>query len=97
MIRFPDNLVTAVAISRVIALQIKVRIYFDIMVLRTDSLVLIIYVHMLVPSTYSSGGTTYHGSITKRGSKYLLWIMLECVHVHIGTNKNSNMTQFYTG
>ena len=31
IIRFPDNLVTAVAISRVIALQIKVRIYFDIM------------------------------------------------------------------
>ena len=22
--------------------------------------------------------------------------MLECVHVHIGTNKNSNITQFYT-
>ena len=25
----------------------------------------------LVPSTHSSGGITYHGSITKRGSKYL--------------------------
>jgi len=50
----------------------------------------------LVPSTYSSGGTTYHGSITKRRGKHLLWIMLECVHVHIGTNKNSNITQFYT-
>ena len=32
----------------------------------------------LVPSTHSSGGITYHGSITKRGSKYLRWIMLEC-------------------
>lgn len=50
----------------------------------------------LIPSTHSSGGITYHGSITKRGSKYLRWIMLECVHVHIRTNKNSNISQFYT-
>jgi transposase len=51
----------------------------------------------LIPSTHSSGGTTYHGSITKRGSKYLRWIMLECVHVHIRSNKNSNnISQFYT-
>jgi transposase len=49
----------------------------------------------LVPSTYSSGGITYHGSITKRGSKYLRWIMLECARAHIRTNKNSNITQFY--
>jgi transposase len=41
----------------------------------------------LIPSTHSSGGITYHGSITKRGSKYLRWIMLECVHVHIRTKK----------
>jgi hypothetical protein len=34
---------------------------------------------------------TYHGSITKKGSKYLRWIMLECGHVHIRTNKNSNV------
>jgi transposase len=50
----------------------------------------------LIPSTHSSGEITYHGSITKRGSKYLRWIMLECVHVHIRTNKNSNISQFYT-
>jgi transposase len=43
----------------------------------------------LVPSTHSSGGITYHGSITKRGSKYLRWIMLECAHAHIRTNKKS--------
>jgi transposase len=49
----------------------------------------------LVPSTYSSGGITYHGSITKRGSKYLRWIMLECARAHIRTNKKSNITQFY--
>ena len=49
----------------------------------------------LIPSTRSSGGITYHGSITKTGSKYLRWIMLECLHAHIRNEKNSNVTQFY--
>ena len=49
----------------------------------------------LVPSTHSSGGSTYHGSITKTGSKYLRWIMLECVHAHIRNEKDSNIAQFY--
>jgi len=49
----------------------------------------------LIPSTHSSGGITYHGSITKTGSKYLRWIMLECLHAHIRNDKNSNVTQFY--
>lgn len=49
----------------------------------------------LVPSTRSSGGITYHGKITKTGSKYLRWIMLECVHAHIRNEKNSNIAQFY--
>ena len=50
---------------------------------------------ILVPSTHSSGGVTYHGRNTKTGSKYLRWILLECVHVHIRTNKHSNITRFY--
>jgi transposase len=49
----------------------------------------------LVPSTHSSGGITYHGAITKFGSKYLRWIMIECVRAHIRLNKDSNITQFY--
>ena len=50
----------------------------------------------LVPSTHSSGGVTHYGSsITKAGSRYLRWIMLECVHAHIRTEKNSNIAQFY--
>jgi transposase len=49
----------------------------------------------LIPSTRSSCGITYHGSITKTGSKYLRWIMLECLHAHIRNEKNSNVTQFY--
>jgi transposase len=49
----------------------------------------------LVPSTHSSGGVTYHGKITKTGSRYLRWVLLECVHVHIRTCKHSNITRFY--
>lgn len=33
----------------------------------------------LVPSTYSSGGRSYHGSITKQGNKYLRYAMIEAV------------------
>lgn len=49
----------------------------------------------LVPSTHSSGGVTYHGRITKRGSKHLRWILTECTHAHIRTAKDSNVTKFY--
>ncbi len=49
----------------------------------------------LIPSTHSSGGVTYHGAITKRGSKYLRWIMIECTHVHIRTAPESNVAKFY--
>lgn len=49
----------------------------------------------LVPSTHSSGGITYHGAITKTGSRHLRWIMIECVHTHMRVSKNSNITQFY--
>lgn len=50
----------------------------------------------LVPTTRSSGGITYHGAITKTGSKHLRWIMIECVHTHMRISKNSNITRFYT-
>jgi transposase len=49
----------------------------------------------LVPSTHSSGGITYHGSITKTGSKYLRWVMIECVRAHIRNYKNTSITKFY--
>jgi hypothetical protein len=41
----------------------------------------------LVPTTHSSGGITYHGAITKTGSKHLRWIMIECVYTHIHISK----------
>ena len=31
----------------------------------------------LCPSTYSSGGKTYHGKIIKQGSRWLRWAMIE--------------------
>ena len=49
----------------------------------------------LVPSIHSSGEITYHGAITKTGSRYLRWVLLECVHIHIRTNRHSNITSFY--
>ena len=49
----------------------------------------------LTPSTHSSGGVTYHGSMTKTGSKYLRWILVECARSHIRTEKESSLTKFY--
>ena len=34
----------------------------------------------LVPSTYSSGDKQIHGKITKQGSKWLRWIMIEAAY-----------------
>ena len=33
----------------------------------------------LVPSTYSSGGKTFHGKIIKGGNKYIRWALVEAV------------------
>jgi len=37
----------------------------------------------LVPSVSISGGHKRYGSITKEGSRWLRWIMVECVHSHL--------------
>jgi transposase len=34
----------------------------------------------LVPSTYASGGKVRHGKITKTGSSWLRWVMIEAAH-----------------
>lgn len=34
----------------------------------------------VIPSTYSSGGRTVHGHITKQGSSWLRWAVIEAVH-----------------
>ena len=40
----------------------------------------------LVPSTYSSGGKTYHGHIIKQGNKWLRWAFVEAVAPAIATD-----------
>lgn len=37
----------------------------------------------LVPSTHSSGGSTRHGSITREGSRWLRWVIVEAAITHI--------------
>jgi transposase len=39
----------------------------------------------LVPSVHSSGGKTWHGAMTKQGSKWLRWILIELSH-HFATS-----------
>ena len=49
----------------------------------------------LVPSTRSSGGRTRHGRITKRGSRYLRWILIECVQSNKRTSQDNDLMDFY--
>jgi transposase len=37
----------------------------------------------LVPSTHASGGMIRHGSITKEGSRWLRWVMVEAAKTHV--------------
>ena len=50
----------------------------------------------LAPSTYSSGGKTYHGTITKQGSRYLRWILNQCTRAHIKADPDGTVAIFYT-
>jgi transposase len=49
----------------------------------------------LVPSTRSSGGVERHGGITREGSKWLRWAMVEAAMVHI--RFDTPVTRFYHG
>jgi transposase len=37
----------------------------------------------LVPSTHASGNTVRHGGITKEGSRWLHWVMVEAAQTHV--------------
>jgi len=37
----------------------------------------------LVPSTHASGKTVLHDNITKEGSRWLRWVMVEAAQVHV--------------
>lgn len=49
----------------------------------------------VVPSVRNSADTIHHGSITKRGSMTLRWVLTECIHTHAIHAKDSDITQFY--
>lgn len=49
----------------------------------------------LIPSTHSSGGTTYHGRITKTGSPHLRWILNQCAWSNIRSVPEGNLALFY--
>ncbi len=48
----------------------------------------------LVPSVHSSGGKTRYGSITKQGSRWLRWILIELSHHFI--NGSERMKKMYS-
>jgi transposase len=47
----------------------------------------------LVPSTYQSGNKSYHGSITKQGSVWLRWILIQAANKAVESNKH--LRKFY--
>lgn len=47
----------------------------------------------LVPSTYSSGGRTFYGHITKHGNKWIRWAMVEAVWPAV--RKDEELRKFY--
>jgi transposase len=49
----------------------------------------------LASSTHSSGGTTYHGRITKAGSPYLRWALNQCVQAHMRGEPEGSVAEFY--
>jgi len=49
----------------------------------------------LASSTHSSGGSTYHGRITKAGSPYLRWVLNQCTWVHVRNEPGGSIAVFY--
>jgi transposase len=47
----------------------------------------------VIPSTYSSGGKTFHGRMTKRGNKYVRWAVVEAVAPAI--KKDASLRRYY--
>jgi len=48
----------------------------------------------LVTSTMSSGGVERHGGITRQGSRWLRWVMVEAAMVHVH-RYDSSITRAY--
>jgi len=48
----------------------------------------------LVPSTYSSGGKTRHGKLTKQGNVWIRWAIIEAVHAAV--KKDVSLRRYHT-
>jgi len=48
----------------------------------------------LVPSTHASGRTVRHGGITKEGSRWLRWVMVEAAQTHVHKD-DASITRAY--
>jgi transposase len=48
----------------------------------------------LAPSTYSSGNKTYHGAITKEGSAWIRWILIQAANKAV--KSNNYLKKFYS-
>ncbi len=42
----------------------------------------------MVPSTYSSGGKTYYGRITKQGNRWIRWALVQSAHTAKRTDES---------
>ncbi|MCJ7760511.1 IS110 family transposase [Candidatus Bathyarchaeota archaeon] len=49
----------------------------------------------LVPSTHASGNTVRHGGITKEGSRWLRWVMVEAAQTHVH-RYDTSITRVYS-
>lgn len=49
----------------------------------------------LVPRTHQSSNIQYHGRITKTGSKWLRWILTQCVHAGVKSRKQHKLKTFF--
>ena len=51
----------------------------------------------IVPSTYASGGNVRHGRITKTGSSWLRYVLIEAAHHQMLCTKRKGLADYYNG
>ena len=49
----------------------------------------------LVPTVHQSASSCYYGHISKQGSRYMRWILVESVHIHVRNAPDSQISKFF--
>jgi transposase len=49
----------------------------------------------LVPTVHQSASSCYYGHISKEGSRYMRWILVEAVHIHVRNAPDSQISKFH--